>query len=160
MGNSQLTNTRHHHTIQPTDTTTITYKHQTLPHHSINRHHHHSTTDTTTTVPPDTITYHSTPTPHIILYHTKPEHTSLRHLFRPNLPSPGEHLPSPQLAHPPSFRNKIGIFSTISDKFECFAGAGGRHYGLIHNEYLALLVTVQMDEDSNLQVTGDPCLSL
>ena len=33
-------------------------------------------------------------------------------------------------------------------------------HALTQHEYLALLVPVEMDEDSDLQVAGDPCLTL
>ena len=33
-------------------------------------------------------------------------------------------------------------------------------YGLAQHKYLALSVPVQTDKDSDLQVAGDPCLTL
>ena len=52
------------------------------------------------------------------------------------------------------------------DILECFTYLGipmmshiKKFYGHAQHEYLALLVTVQMDKDLDLQVNGDPCLT-
>ena len=37
---------------------------------------------------------------------------------------------------------------------------GPRRYGFAQHEYLAFSIPVQMDKDSDLQIAGDPCLTL
>ena len=42
-------------------------------------------------------------------------------------------------------------------KKPCSEWPDSQYYGLAQHEYLGLLVPVQTEKDSDLQVTGDPC---
>ena len=60
------------------------------------------------------------------------------------------------------YKSCVGLHSSgIKTNSSCFLLNLARlRHALTQHEYLALLVPVQMDEDSDLQVAGDPCLTL